>query len=74
MNKYEQKFLRHPVAGGLIVGLFIMVASITIIAPFMIGAAYFEAQSYRKYCDTPVTTWDALWLDLRIDECRFFTS
>jgi hypothetical protein len=31
--------------------------------------AYNEAKSYRKFCDTPVTTWDALWLDLRIDEC-----
>ena len=37
------------------------------------GAAWFgssmEARSYRKFCDTPVTTWDALFLDLRIDEC-----
>lgn len=29
-----------------------------------------EAKSYRKFCDTPVTTWDAVWLDLRIDECQ----
>jgi len=29
-----------------------------------------EANSYRKFCDKPVTTWDALWLDLRIDECK----
>jgi len=28
-----------------------------------------EARSYTKFCDTPVTTWDAVWLDLRIDEC-----
>ena len=31
--------------------------------------AYFEASAYRKFCGTPVTTWDAVWLDLRIDEC-----
>ena len=31
--------------------------------------SHFEAASYRKFCDTPVTTWDAIWLDLRIDEC-----
>ena len=29
-----------------------------------------EAKSYRKFCDTPVETWDAIWLDLRIDECK----
>jgi hypothetical protein len=29
-----------------------------------------EAASYRKFCDSPVTTWDAVWLDLRIDECQ----
>ena len=31
--------------------------------------AYNEAKSYRKFCDKDVTTWDALFLDLRIDEC-----
>ena len=39
----------------------------------LFGVAYmgasFEAAAYRKFCDTPVTTWDALFLDLRIDEC-----
>jgi len=39
-----------------------------------LGVAWFaasqEAASYRKFCDTPVTTWDAFWLDLRIDMCR----
>jgi ABC-type antimicrobial peptide transport system permease subunit len=29
-----------------------------------------EARSYRKFCDTPVTAWDAVWLELRIDECN----
>jgi len=29
-----------------------------------------EAQAYRKFCTAPVTTWDAVWLDLRIDECE----
>jgi len=40
---------------------------------FAIGGNYikshFEAAAYRKFCDTPVTTWDAFFLDLRIDEC-----
>lgn len=40
---------------------------------FLIGGiwimAHFEAKSYRKFCNKPVTTWDAVFLDLRIDEC-----
>ena len=32
-------------------------------------AADQEAKAYRKFCDRDVTTWDAIWLDLRIDEC-----
>jgi hypothetical protein len=36
---------------------------------YYLGAAL-EARSYRKFCDTPVTAFDALWLDLRIDECE----
>lgn len=32
--------------------------------------AHNEAASYNKFCDTPVTTWDAIFLDLRIDECQ----
>ena len=40
---------------------------------FLVSVAWFsaaqEAKSYNKFCDTPVKTWDALWLDLRIDEC-----
>ena len=41
---------------------------------FMVGIVWFmahnEAASYNKFCDTPVTTWDAVFLDLRIDECQ----
>ena len=42
------------------------------ISPLALGVlvAKFEADSYRKFCDAEVTTWDALWLDLRIDECK----
>jgi hypothetical protein len=69
-EKYEKLFENNPLAGMLIVVFLIFVLSIVLVAPPSLAAAYFEAQSYRKYCDTPVTTWDALFLDLRIDECR----
>lgn len=40
---------------------------------FVVGFVWFvasnEAKSYAKFCDQPVTTWDAVFLDLRIDEC-----
>lgn len=53
--------------------LIIMGLAIVAVIIFAIGMVWmkatFEAQSYNKYCDTPVTTWDAVWLDLRIDEC-----
>ena len=52
--------------------LFIIICCVTV---FVIGfgltwfQATQEARSYNKFCDTPVETWDAIWLDLRIDEC-----
>lgn len=36
--------------------------------PFFVASQ--EARSYKKFCNTEVTIWDALWLDLRIDECK----
>ncbi len=49
---------------SVFVGLPIVVILLCV-APF-----YFEAQSYNKYCKTPMTTWDAIWLDLRVDMCE----
>ena len=53
-------------------GLFILAMIVGVLA-FAVGItiwqASMEAKSYRKFCDTPVTWVDALFLDLRIDEC-----
>lgn len=50
---------------------FFLVVTVMVLAIF--GLAFLfavqEAKSYNKFCDKPVTPWDALWLDLRIDEC-----
>lgn len=46
-----------------------VVAFIVLVLAVKWWAASNEAASYRKFCNTPVTTWDAVWLDLRIDEC-----
>ena len=48
----------------------VMVGMLTLIVLIVWFMSYNEAASYRKYCDTPVTTWDAIFLDLRIDECE----
>jgi len=44
-----------------------MISFLVLMVWFM---AHNEAASYNKFCDTPVTTWDAVFLDLRIDECQ----
>ena len=55
----------------LMLGLVAFTLLIVFSTPFGIWfKASQEAKSYNKFCDTPVTTWDALWLDLRIDECN----
>ena len=47
--------------------------AMVIVLVVIFGVVWFkaamEARSHNKFCDTPVTTWDAVWLDLRIDEC-----
>ncbi len=54
--------------GWLVVAVIVSAFVASVVVAVMVAG--FEAASYRKYCDTPVTTWDALWLDLRIDECQ----
>ena len=65
MNKLERVVNRNP-ALILLLGF---PAILLLSGLLAFAGAHFEAQAYRKHCDTPVTTWDALWLDLRIDEC-----
>jgi len=54
--------------------LIVAFIAIFMLISIMLGIVWFfasqEAASYRKFCDKPVTTWDALFLDLRIDECN----
>jgi hypothetical protein len=53
---------------ALYVGIFVLGISVSAGIKWFVSSQ--EAASYRKFCDTPVTTWDAVWLDLRIDECQ----
>ena len=56
---------RHPILAVS------MLLSTVLIISFLLAysQAALEAASYRKCCEAPVTAWDALFLDLRIDEC-----
>ena len=56
--------------GEMIFGGLLIVLVFAFLIAFKFWSASQEAQSYRKFCDRPVTTWDALFLDLRIDECK----
>jgi hypothetical protein len=47
----------------------VMLGTFLLASPFVYFIANMEARSYRKFCDTPVTWVDAVFLDLRIDEC-----
>jgi hypothetical protein len=33
-----------------------------------VGSSYFEASAYRRLTGKSVTTWDAMWLELRVQE------
>lgn len=50
--------------------IIMVITVVALIAGFAVFAATQEAASYRRFCNTQVTWWDALWLDLRIDECK----
>lgn len=50
--------------------IIVIITVLTIGVLLSLFSPYQEAKSYRKFCETEVTTWDALWLDLRIDECK----
>jgi hypothetical protein len=62
MNRHDKEAI------ALYVGVMVLIFSIAIGAKVWMSSQ--EAASYRKFCDTPVTTWDAIFLDLRIDECQ----
>ncbi len=53
-------------------GWFLAIIGVVLIFSFAISfpiiAAYFEAQAYNRVTGSNVTTWDAIWLDLRVQE------
>ena len=67
-EKLENLALRFLNSNTALFMLFILIACIVVCSylffPFM------EARSYNKYCKEKVTTWDAIFLDLRIDMCE----
>ena len=35
---------------------------------FWVGSSYFEARTYSRLTGKQVTTWDAMWIELRVIE------
>lgn len=48
-------------------GFVVFVVIVAILAAWPIGS-YFEAQAYYRVTGKRVSTWDAMWLDLRVQE------
>lgn len=44
-------------------------AWITFILSFIVMSAHFEARAYNRLTGSDVTTWEAIWVRLRVD-CR----
>jgi hypothetical protein len=62
MKQETKEKLGWILAGFGVVLLFALLLSIPIIS------AYFEAQSYNRVTGANVSTWDAIFLDLRVQE------
>lgn len=50
----------------LFVGIIVLVFAFAIGA--WVGGSYFEAQAFNRVTGKNVSTWDAMWLDLRVQE------
>lgn len=49
--------------------LAILIVGVLMSVPIrIIGGAYFEAQAYERVTGKHVSTWDAIFLDLRVEE------
>lgn len=48
--------------------VFFVLALPVMLLAFWVVPSYFEAQTYSRLTGKQVSTWDALWVDLRIQE------
>lgn len=55
-------------ADGVLPAIAWMSLILTVAAAFWIGASYFEAAAYRRVTGKEVSTLDAMFLDLRVQE------
>lgn len=51
-------------------GSVLMLGAILVLLPvcFWLLPSYFEAKTYRKLTGADVTMWDAMWVELRVQE------
>lgn len=60
MNKDERN--------AILIGVAVLVMCITLALALTAVSAYNEARAYQRVTGKTVTTWDAMWLDLRVQE------
>jgi hypothetical protein len=52
----------------VVLGVLMLVLLLAIAVFMWIVPSYFEASTYRKLTGANVTTWDAMWVELRVQE------
>ena len=45
-----------------------LLLSFAIAAALLLASAYMEARTYERITGKPVSTWDALWIEFRVQE------
>ena len=56
--------------GVLLVVAATMALMLAIIIPVWIVSSHFEAQAWNRLTGGDATTWEAMWVELRVDEQR----
>jgi hypothetical protein len=48
--------------------LLVLAGVVLLVFLVVLGCAYMEARTYNKLTGAHVTTWDAMWVDLRVQD------
>lgn len=62
LARYQARKIRREMLSGLCM----LVAGVLILVGMWVGYSHFEAATYNKLTGASVTTWDAMWVRLRV--------
>ena len=66
MKKNITSIMAHIVAGLIIASPFVAVGGVTI--GVWVFQSHMEAKAYNRVTGSDVTTWEAMWIQLRVQE------